>query len=363
MSKARYCAVRDCRFEWLGGYALRLDNDSQHIEFTGNDLGNLGQGGVMMVGNNSNHPHDNIIAGNVMRHLGLVYKHVAGVYVITGDNNVIAHNTISDVTRYAIAMKSFDKSSSSHDNIVEYNDIRRTNLETNDTGAIETLGRDHKDSGNVIRHNLILDTNGMATDADGKFSTPYFSWGVYLDDYSSGTFVYGNIIARTDYGAINVHGGKNNTFENNIFVDGNIHQIRLQPRDEFMKGNRFARNILAYSRPESDLVYSWQKRLDQFSEWDYNLYWLKGADLSQLERKNTFLGTFADWRKSGFDAHSKVADPLFVDPAHDDYRLQPDSPAFKLGFKPIPVEKIGANYWRKHLRHRIGGGMSALEGQ
>ena len=31
----------------------------------------------------------------------------------------------------------------------------------------------------------------------------------------------------------------------------------------------------------------------------------------------------------------------FVDPARDDYRLQPDSPAFALGFKPIPVEKIG----------------------
>jgi len=25
----------------------------------------------------------------------------------------------------------------------------------------------------------------------------------------------------------------------------------------------------------------------------------------------------------------------------DDYRLKPNSPAFELGFKPIPVEKIG----------------------
>jgi len=30
-----------------------------------------------------------------------------------------------------------------------------------------------------------------------------------------------------------------------------------------------------------------------------------------------------------------------VDAANDDYRLKPESPAFKLGFKPIPVEKIG----------------------
>jgi hypothetical protein len=32
---------------------------------------------------------------------------------------------------------------------------------------------------------------------------------------------------------------------------------------------------------------------------------------------------------------------LFVDPDNDDYGLKPESPAFKLGFKPIPVDKIG----------------------
>jgi hypothetical protein len=47
------------------------------------------------------------------------------------------------------------------------------------------------------------------------------------------------------------------------------------------------------------------------------------------------------WQARGADRHSVVADPLFVDPANDDYRLKPESPAFKLGFKPIPVERIG----------------------
>ncbi len=50
---------------------------------------------------------------------------------------------------------------------------------------------------------------------------------------------------------------------------------------------------------------------------------------------------WASWQAMGFDTHSLVADPLFVNPAKDDYRLRPDSPAFKLGFKPIPVDRIG----------------------
>lgn len=38
-----------------------------------------------------------------------------------------------------------------------------------------------------------------------------------------------------------------------------------------------------------------------------------------------------------FDTHSIVADPLFVDPSHGDYSLDPASPAItKLGFVPIP---------------------------
>ena len=34
-------------------------------------------------------------------------------------------------------------------------------------------------------------------------------------------------------------------------------------------------------------------------------------------------------------------DPRFVDAAHGNYQLKDDSPAYKLGFQRIPLEKIG----------------------
>ena len=53
------------------------------------------------------------------------------------------------------------------------------------------------------------------------------------------------------------------------------------------------------------------------------------------------LDEWTAWQDAGWDKHSLVVDPLFVDPSRDDFRLKPESPAFKLGFKAIPVEKIG----------------------
>ncbi|MGQ9541048.1 MAG: right-handed parallel beta-helix repeat-containing protein [Armatimonadota bacterium] len=344
MAGARSCEVRNCTFRWVGGYALRLEERTQQSRFVKNRVENVAQGGVILIGDNASQPHHNLIAGNVMKNLGLVYKHVAGVYVITGSDNRIAHNTIWDTPRYAISLKSMDETRGSHRNVVEFNDLRRTNLETNDTGAIETLGRDGKDTGNIIRYNLILDSVGMMSTPEGKIVTPYFTWGIYLDDYSSGTIVTGNIVARTVNGGICVHGGRNNVFENNIFVDASVEQIRLQPRDDFMQGNRFVRNIVVYSNLQATLIFSWDRRTDRFAEWDYNLYWLRGGDAST---GRTPLGTLQDWRKAGFDAHSLVTDPLFVAPEKDDYRLRPTSPAWRLGFKPILVDKIGAKGWKE----------------
>jgi len=349
---ARKCVIENCTFIRLGGYAVRLEQRSHENEIVGNTMTKLGGGGVIMMGETATQPYANLVAANDMSDLGLIYKHVAGVYATTGSDNKIVHNRIHRVPRYGISLKSYGQNASSHRNIVEFNEIVDSNLETNDTGAIETLGRDMKHTGNVIRFNFIRNVVGMGTTPDGEFLTPYFTWGIYLDDYSSGTTVYGNIVVGTVLGAVCIHGGKDNIVENNIFVDGKEHQIRLQPRDDFMTGNIFRRNIIVFSDPKAVVWYSyahtWHR--DRLAECDFNLYWHTGGiDLMKVERPITPEGTFAQWQSAGFDRHSIFADPLFVDPAKNDFRLRPNSPAFKLGFKPIPVERVGLKGFNRRL--------------
>jgi hypothetical protein len=51
--------------------------------------------------------------------------------------------------------------------------------------------------------------------------------------------------------------------------------------------------------------------------------------------------TLEVWRQQGRDRDSIIADPLFVNAGNYDFRLRPDSPALRLGFRPIDSSAVG----------------------
>ena len=51
--------------------------------------------------------------------------------------------------------------------------------------------------------------------------------------------------------------------------------------------------------------------------------------------------SFEEWQKHAQDTHSLIADPLFVDAEHDDFRLGAQSPALKIGFRMFEVGQVG----------------------
>ena len=67
-----------------------------------------------------------------------------------------------------------------------------------------------------------------------------------------------------------------------------------------------------------------------------NTYYSPLADLS-ADPRLTPLGGFGAWQAAGFDAGSRIADPLFADPEGGHFALAPESPALAAGFVPLPA--------------------------
>ena len=143
-----------------------------------------------------------------------------------------------------------------------------------------------------------------------------------------------NLVYRCKTGGFHQHYGRENHIENNILAFGTLHQIQ-RTRTEKHVSFFFERNIVYWDNDSPLLGSNW--RDDNF-RMDHNLYFQAAG------KPVTFPGglTLNQWQeKRGQDKHSIVADPLLVDPGKDDFRLKPDSPALKLGFKPFDVSQAG----------------------
>ena len=384
------CAIEDNFFDAVGGDAIRLQNKNARNRIVGNEIADAGAYGIFlgsfqrgfsrhdtMSGDSPsppewyNYPEDrditvkawpksthHFIANNHIHHVGAFEKHACGIalFGISSVDNIISHNLIHHTPRFGIGMMSgFGRV------IIEYNELHHLSLETCDTGGI-TANRWYtyeKDPdlcrGNIVRFNYIRDVIGCGaydkkwepvggTKAGGKISVPYYGWAIYFDNAPMDVLVYGNITVRNMLGGIMIsHYCKNVTVENNIFVDSDQSQAYLLFGGE-MANVRFRRNIFSFTNPQADFLrlnlHGAVDLVEVLAEFDYNLFFnAAGKELTYTGLPGE--GTMAGWREMGYDEHSVIADPMFVDPANDNYALKPDSPSMELGFKPIDSNRIG----------------------
>src|SRR5581483_10965557 len=132
-------------------------------------------------------------------------------------------------------------------------------------------------------------------------------------------------------GMYHQHYGKENLLRNNIFafsMDGQLQRSRVEPHLSFT----LEHNII-YWKQGPLFSGSWK---DANVRLEDNLYWNAGG------QPVTFEGlSLAAWQKTGKDAGSRVADPLFVAPEKGDFHLRPGSPALEMGFKPFDYTQAG----------------------
>ncbi len=333
---ARHCAVTGCEVAHVGRYGIAVGPDCSYNTIQRNHLHDLGGGGIRV--GTADRPavferlaHHTLVDNNFIHDGGHIHPGATGIYMAYGRNNTFSHNEVCDLRYTGISLGwTWDiYRSGTRENIVEYNHVHHVMRVLEDGGGIYSLGLT---PGSIIRNNLVHDV-GTPPNAIGH--------GIYLDGGSSGVLCENNICHDCGHGGIRIqHGASCLTVLNNIVafcgfglgIDSertNIFQYNIV----YMDGNgtpfRFVPEWQSYNK----II-------------DYNLYY----HASNPEFK--FLSfTFEEWQKKEgikdiwytprMDAHSRIADPKFVDVAARDLRLQPDSPALAMGFRPIDMSTVG----------------------
>lgn len=397
--------IKDCRRCTVAAGTIRncgrwgvVISGGDHSGAVGNDVYATGSGGISLNGGDraTLARGDNFATNNYVHHVAEFAKTYNTGINVRGVGNLASHNLIHDTYHAGMTL-------GGNENVVEYNTVHHTNLGSADTGGIYFCSRDWTQRGNIIRYNIWHHIGGFGKMnswqpvRDGKvgFEYPHFTWGIYLDDPTTGTMVYGNILWSVPICGLHNHGGRDNTFQNNIIVDcpafraGQLASnwscwpdikkrlkdvqyegspyLRLYPelenyqvdRPQEISGLKFLNNIIYYTEEgtrwlrerrdwgQDQEMYSLRMVREDFDRnlFDNNVIYAPDSikpyiNLDMRPELNGHL-TWEDWQALGKDASSVLADPQFVDAAAHDYRLKPGSPALKLGFEPIPIDKIG----------------------
>lgn len=332
---AHFCSVENCCMLNFGvhGFVIKEGCDGIRIENT--RIYDGGAGGVKIVGSPSSgeiwgRTHGNKITGNTIHHCGRRYLSACGILVMHSYENEISHNEISDLLYTGISCGWVwgYTPSVTRDNIITKNHIYNLGQGLlSDMGGVYLLGLQ---PGTVVSGNLIHDIK----------SREYGGWALYTDEGSSFITLENNICYNTSDNSYHQHYGSMNTVRNNIFAFSKGEMIRVSRTEDHLS-IIFENNIIytdgspIYGLSETHIkdgrVASENNIVYSASEADpvFNNGWGEG----KLK--------LADMQSHGMEKGTVITDPLFTDAAGYNFALNCDSPALKLGFKPIDMSDVG----------------------
>jgi hypothetical protein len=341
-NRSEDCAVEDCELDQLGGNAIFVNGYNRRIRIAGCDIHDTGASAVAFVGESKSvrnplfeynrvnnysdidktpgpktddYPADCLVDDCLIRHVGVVEKQATGVELSMAMSITIRHCSIYDASRAGINVS--EGTFGGH--VIEFCDVFDTVKETGDHGSFNSWGRDrywHLKGApaaelpklallDVVKPNILRNSRWRCD----------HGWDVDLDDGSSNYEIYNNLFLR---GGLKLREGFHRKVWNNIAVNNSLHpHVWYENSGDIVTNNIW---MGAY-RPAIMPKGKWGKEVD------FNLF------TSEADRKK--------FAANDCDEHSLVGDPMFVDPAHGDYRVKDGSPAMKLGFKNFPMDQFG----------------------
>jgi hypothetical protein len=326
---ARHCTVERCTVSHVGTYGIGLRAGCRHNTVTGCSFVDLGAGGIMIgektiAADSLREASGNWVIDNLFSEGGRHFHSAIGIWIGQSPSNAIIHNQIRDFyyTGISIGWTWGYGAADAARNLVYLNHVHHIGVQRDgdgpilsDLGGIYTLGN-HR--GSLIQQNVFHDIAARV----------YGGWGIYFDEGTTGIVAEGNLVYRTLHGGFHQHYGRENIVRNNVFAFGQEYQVR-RTRPEPHTSFAFENNIVYWKQSKLFHLNIQEGR----PVFDRNIYWAVDAEV----RPDSL--SFAEWQARGFDRHSQVVDPGFVDPESGDFRLRPGSPAIAMGFQPLEIDR------------------------
>ncbi len=317
----------DCRFEQLGATAIWFRKGTTFCRMQRCRLFDMGASGVR-IGEQNLLPESQAageieVDNCIIQSGGRILPCAVGIWIGHSAGNFIYHCDVADFYYTAISVGwhwGYGDSGAKR-NRISYNHLHHIGYRVlSDMGGIYTLG---PSEGTIVDRNVIHDI----------YSSSYGGWGLYPDEGSTGIHFHNNLVYNVKDGGFHQHYGRENEVRNNIFAfsdEGQIAVTRAEPHRSFT----FENNIVYFDRGRLLGYSGWNQ--DVNVEMNHNLYWRAGGEDFDFAGKS-----FLQWKQSGRDRDSIIADPLFVDPKRRDFHLRPGSPALTIGFQPFEYNAAG----------------------
>jgi hypothetical protein len=301
VSSAENCRLIDLEILNVGGQGIKASGKRVNIERC--HVHHTGACGISCSGTEvavtDNHIHD----------VGLTYPSALALQG-GGKDSLYSHNEIHDAPYTAI-------NCGGQNNRIEHNLIYRAMTELHDGGGIYCFaGNGLVLAGNFIRD--IVDTGGYGSSA------------YYLDERSQNCLVEGNLsigIVRPSHN----HMADNNTIRNNVFISSEDAHLTF-PRSS---GYTFEKNIIV---AEGKIVFD---NPEGITTWKNNCLFSRAGKIegNKLDR---YTRTGSSELKP--DGGNVFADPQLAEFDKGIVMFAPDSPAARLGIKPIDVSGAGPRH-------------------